>query len=93
LDAAYAFIDPIAAEWWRQHERKHDLGYLVEVAEDSAPFHIGDLLGVQAIEGVDASPEAAARRYWSAGKPTFTTPDHIIIKEFVTGSPLKVLSA
>jgi hypothetical protein len=91
LESAYAFLDLPGALWWLHHERKSDHLYVVEVVDEALPQHIGDLLGVEMIAGVDASPEAAARRYWNGGKPTFTTPDGAIIKEFVTASPLKVM--
>ena len=91
FNAVFAFIDPFAAMWWRQHERNGALLYFVEVADPTATNHIGDMLGVQMINGVDASTEAAARRYWSAGAPTFTTPDNVVIKEFFSLSSLRVI--
>lgn len=91
FEAAYAFLSLEAAQYWRRHERQSDFLYSVEVVDLAATHHVGDLLGVQMIAGVDASPEAAARRYWSAGLPTFTTPDSTVIKELVVASSLRVI--
>lgn len=91
-DAAFAFTDSRAALWWWRHERRNDRGYCVELADPSARFHVGDLLGVNPVQGVDASPEDAARRYWRRSAPTFLTPDQIAISEVVTASPLRVVS-
>ena len=90
FEAAFAFTDLNSATWWWHHERRTDFVYEVEVVEIGAASHIGDLLGVQMIAGVDASPEDAARRYWSQG-PRFKTSDGVFIDELVTLSPLRVV--
>lgn len=90
--SAYAFTEMTAALWWWRHERQNDFGYEVEIVDVNAASHIGDLLGVQMIAGVDASPEDAARRYWSRGRPRFKTPDGVFIDEVVTVSALRVLA-
>jgi len=90
-DAAFCFTNFASAAWWWRHERHSDRWYAVQVVDTSLPIHVGDFLGVQMIEGVDASPEAAARRYWSNGKPRFTAPDGTLINELVTASALLVV--
>jgi hypothetical protein len=80
-----------SALWWWRHERQNDFGYEVEIVDPNAASHLGDLLGVQRIAAVDATPEAAARRYWSRGRPRFNTPDGVFINEVVTLSALRVL--
>jgi len=49
-----------SARWWWRHERQNDFGYEVEIVDPNAASHLGDLLGVQRIAAVDATPEAAA---------------------------------
>jgi hypothetical protein len=91
FDAAFAFTELNAALWWWRHERQSDFGYEVAIVDAQAPVHEGDFLGVQMIAGVDASPEEAARRYWSRGRPRFNSPDGVFIDEIVTSSALRVL--
>jgi hypothetical protein len=77
FESAYAFIDLVAARWWHRHERQNDFGHLVDVVDWAASNQIGDMHGGQANVGVDTSPEVAARRYWTACTPIFTTPDKV----------------
>jgi hypothetical protein len=93
LKSTFAFLTVEAMQYWRNLERQADNVFEVEVLDQSACFHRGDMLGVQSIQGIDKTPEAAAKRYWSQSSPLFLTPspNSIVIEELVTESALKVL--
>jgi len=88
FNCTYAFVTIQGALWWRAHERHGASIYAVEGVDPSAPSHVGDLLGVNRIATVDATEEAAARRYWSGSPPLMVTPDQVAILEFLTSGGL-----
>jgi hypothetical protein len=89
--STFAFLTLEAMLWWRKHERVNDRAYVVEVLNIEAPFHRGDMLGVEQVEGYDTTPEMAAHRYWTDGSMRFSNIDRLVLEELVTESPLRVL--
>jgi hypothetical protein len=92
FQAAFAFVNEQGARWWRSHERHGAIVYAVEPVDPAAASHLGDMLGVQQIANVDATPQDAARRYWSQGRPVMLTPDQVSILEFLSAGPLRVVA-
>lgn len=92
FQAAFAFATEQGARWWRSHERHGAILYAVEPVDHAAASHLGDMLGVQQVAEVDATPQDAARRYWSRGRPVMLTPDQVSILEFLSSGPLRVLA-